>query len=372
MAARLIHRISYKVQYKTYDASVTLNLQFILTNDKVKMERALSGIISKISTVVTNFLINNKLIGIDKNPEFIELFNNFDTNYSLYHKRLDDIFQNILTKELKNNSDTVQILDNLTYVNDQTIVNLITGSASNVRDINAQTVGTMGAWNHTTWSSWTGGEGHISALNPEDFIKMFRKNVKMFDGVKESDNLYLGNFNFNLSAILIAGVPLSGLVASSNDIPVQVTLYVSADGLHQKLLNYANIIIAFYKYFEIESAGYYKFNTIKISQDVYNKIVNDGKLLWDNAIKYLRDDFKVSNFAKDLDDINLFTLGNRDKVLGTAYLTVANSTTLQNKTLKEGGPRWRMDFLFGDLTFNNSIFYTPWTATYFKLSFQIK
>ncbi|GAA6238659.1 MAG: hypothetical protein SPLM_07750 [Spiroplasma phoeniceum] len=165
--------------------------------------------------------------------------------------------------------------------------------------------------NNLTLANWFKGyEGSktIENVTEGEFVKFYKNKIGPALNINETDYLSLGTFKINLTYINIYGMGLSGNVKGSDNEDLMITLQLSKAAIDKKLNNWGKIIIAFWKY--INSL---KITTqaveLKVSNLLFKKLLDKNQRDGLKGVtKILLDDFKSSEAATDLEDIELFNL----------------------------------------------------------------
>ncbi|WHQ36576.1 hypothetical protein [Spiroplasma sp. SV19] len=221
---------------------------------------------------------------------------------------------------------------------------------------------------YQTSVAWAGSGKQPVGLTPENFVKFYQSNMKIFEDT--SKDLILGTFSINFNKIIVAGLPL--LASGFNDNkPLMIQINISQNGLTTKLTSFGNIIVAFLKYYNVD-LKLLGWSTFYISRSLFDEVEKrwKGKNLVNLADVYNRllQDFKQSDIAKTLPDLELFSLQNFRSYwvkLDFNYAsTGSRSFSIQNVTMW-----WSLGFSFGHSK-HSAIVYTAWTFWNQKLGFS--
>lgn len=113
----------------------------------------------------------------------------------------------------------------------------------------------------------TGLANTLENFNLNNFLRKYKEIITAFN-LKEAQELELGKFNLNLSFINLYGLNLNGFIKHNNN-NFETRIILKKDDLEKNLKSFLNIIIAWYKYFNINfKANKY---SIKISNELFKK-----------------------------------------------------------------------------------------------------
>lgn len=347
-------KIFYLVNYKDLIRQNYFIINHIITNNIEKMRKLQISTTAELMKIIIKYFQNKKIIIDQPNNSFIQLYNNFDINYSRSHKCIDNIIQNELIKEIKKNEKLKKIENLIQWDSNQSIITLQTSALNDV---------TSGATvivdKKNTAYVWAGiGPFNYQKIQPIIFYNFLIKLLTVFD---ISDNiLQLANFYVNLGKINIAGIPLNNIL--QNNKILNIIIGISKNKLKEKLMNYSTIVINFFKMYKIKI--YDNKQIFHVSDKLFNKI--KSTIYYDESLKVILQDFISQNEIKNLPDIKLFNIG-------IYWGKNKNRWLLKNKNLlkKTEGIAYSFSFMFGGGTFDNSISYSPWSNFYFP-HFYIK
>ncbi|AOX43690.1 hypothetical protein S100390_v1c03470 [Spiroplasma sp. NBRC 100390] len=350
-AVRLDFNFKFEVHFKTLVSFSEYSMQYIITDNPTVMKKVLAGFISKISKVVVAFFNKEGTFQIDKNNDFKSVYDNFNVNYTSNFTDLDNIIFTKLKKVLTEDVNLKTFSDNIKYNSAIPLLTLLTSA------VNDKTNGQVVVRSETASYNWAGENYQVSQITPEHFVKFYRSFINVFN--TGGNNLNLATFNINLGKIIVAGLPLSGAVVSDEH-PLKVQVEITEEGLTNKLMQFGNLITAFFKHFQIESNK--NSGVFYLNQATFDKFLALSQYDYRKVLRILFNDFKASEEAKDLPGLNIFSLGNLSRKNHNLQLNTDKTSFILGRRLI-----WNFDFHFGT---NNAIFYTGWTSWYFELRFE--
>ncbi|WHQ37287.1 lipoprotein [Spiroplasma sp. SV19] len=355
-AVRLDFSFNFNVQFKTLSTTVPIVISYVLTGDVEIVEKLLSGIIAKVVKPIVNYFNQIKSIKIDSNKDFRTLYDEFDIIYSNNYQKLDTIVTLKLEELIKTDPDLVPLKDQITFVDSEQILNLVSAPITDAAAGNV--AGSNEVFNliaKNTTANWTGEGFNPDQLTGQKFLSFYRSIMPIFE--TSEGILQLGSFNVNLLKIQVAGFPLSGVVTDNNQ-ALNVSVEISVQGLDKKLTNFGNIISAFNKYYRIETYLTGKRSIFHVSTKDFDEIKkylkSSGNLkkMW----SILEESFKASSYAIGLEDLDLFRLGESYNALtanSMLYYVDGDDNMLYPKGSYEpgvttgGNPYFTFDYRFG-------------------------
>ncbi|WP_368486568.1 lipoprotein [Spiroplasma sp. DGKH1] len=344
--------INYTVKYKAITSLNKFTFSFIVTNNPDKIKQFQTESMAKLSGNIVKYFSGGDII-IDKNPKYQRLYDKFDINYSRAHISLDNIVQTELIDFLNKDPDLTDLMQHVTWNDDKSILTLLSGALNDVTS--GKAVPSLPQNSSYVWA----GEGPFdpNKVTAEVFYKFLINLLQVFN--ISDDELQLANFNVNLAKISVAGMPLSGAVSKDGK-PLNVIIGISKEGLKQKLMNYSQIVVSFYKEYRIES--YKDHQILHVSSKVFDELKSAPN--YTESLPFLFNDFLEKENIKNLPDIGLFYLA--DATISNTVGWPGRWTTINENQLKykDGGHGYSFSFMFGDHTFDNSISYSPWSNTY--------
>ncbi len=233
-AVRLDFKFDVNIKFKKLETVVPFLIQYTITNDIDKMQKILKAVVEKISNSIIKFF-NEKMSGdiiVYKHEAFKSIYDNFDLNYAYDHSMLDAIVQRELEEGLKKDDTLGELGENITYASDEKIL-ILSNSI-----INPDTNGVTPVLLYDEKYAWVNTGYAPDKLTPENFLEFY------------GEKLQLGQFKINLAKILVAELPLSGIVVNDNK-PIYINVGITRAEMIKKIENFGRIIAAFYKYFQI-------------------------------------------------------------------------------------------------------------------------
>ncbi|MBH8623457.1 hypothetical protein, partial [Spiroplasma sp. hyd1] len=203
---RLDFKLAVKIQFKTLETRVPFLIQYTITNDKVKMQEILAAVTGAVSKSIVKFFNSMaKDIIVDQNPAFRNIYENFDLNYAFDHSMLDGIVQKELNTALQADDEFGEIRNSITYTKDEQILVLLNSI------INPDTNGVTHVIPDDEKYTWVNTGYAPDKLTSENFLEYYGEKLNILTSTL-GPKLQLGQFKINLAKILVAGVPLSGVV----------------------------------------------------------------------------------------------------------------------------------------------------------------
>ncbi|WP_338963674.1 hypothetical protein [Spiroplasma endosymbiont of Sarcophaga carnaria] len=156
---------------------------------------------------------------------------------------LDTIVQNELSTALQADSGLGDIRDSITYAPDEEILALLNSI------INPDTNGVTPSLPEDEKYTWVNTGYAPDKLTPENFLTYYGEKLNILTSTT-GPKLQLGQFKVNLAKVLVAGIPLAGVVLNDGK-PFYINIGITRDGMINKIKNFGRIIAAFYKYYQI-------------------------------------------------------------------------------------------------------------------------
>ncbi len=305
-AVRVDYKASISLEYKGLFIRFDLSTIYNVTENPTALKA--------ISNNTTTFLLENvkeyftKLETVDfsDNEIFKSLYDKGIWDFSQSSKELDDVLKHSFKEYLASKKEFKDI--EITY-ND---VDLMTKSAEG--NLNSKNKGYDGITDNykqkaLTLSNWIGRQTNgweDLAISTSDFVKFYCDNVGTIFSQDNSTDLSLGLFIINWNYINIYGMGLSGNVQTTDGENLVATINLSQPAIDKKLSNWGKIIITFIKYYGGKTIDGVK-NIFGVTDQLFKEISRKNqKNGLKDVIKLLVDDFKGSDDAKDLGDLDLF------------------------------------------------------------------
>lgn len=207
-------------------------------------------------------------------------------------------------------------------------------------------------------NGWKSNKGVIES----DFVNFYKNKIGPGLNINEVDYLDLGTFKINLTYINVYGMGLSGYVKNNDGEDLIVSLQLSKEAIDNKLNNWGKIIIAFWNYITNNEKIYVNDGIVQVLvpkllfQKLLDKNQRDGLK---GTLKVLVDNFKNSEKAADLKDIELFNLISHpsfEKVKGTKTENSSKNTSLEWHYINSN-QNWAALFTFGT-NLDNCLYYS--------------
>ncbi|WP_424526447.1 hypothetical protein [Spiroplasma endosymbiont of Glossina fuscipes fuscipes] len=357
---RLDFRLEVKIQFKTLETRVPFLIQYTITNDKVKMQKILAAVTGAVSKAIVKFFNSMaKDIIVDQNPAFRSIYDNFDLNYAFDHTMLDAIVQKELNAALQADNEFGEIRNSITYAKDEQILVLLNSI------INPDTNGVTPVIPDDEKYTWVNTGYAPEKLTPENFLEYYGEKLNILTSTSGS-KLQLGQFKINLAKILVAGVPLSGVVLN-NGKPFYLSVGITRDGMIEKIKNFGRIISTFYKYYKITwDIKVWKEGALFLDVDFWNgleKQVKDEGLSHRKIWRILLNKFKNDPQNKGLPDIDKFWVITE---IVDLVPVIGSDRSLSIYARRN----YSLRFNFGVNATTNNIYYTPWPVNIYGIAFK--
>ncbi|AOX44312.1 hypothetical protein S100390_v1c09760 [Spiroplasma sp. NBRC 100390] len=357
---RLDFRVEVKIQFKTLETRVPFLIQYIITNDKAKMEEILTAVTGAVSKAIVKFFNSmEENIIVDQNSAFQSIYNNFDLNYASDHSMLDAIVQRELDAALHADNELGEIRNSITYAKDEQILVLLNSI------INPDTNGVTPVIPDDETYTWVNTGYAPEKLTPENFLEYYGEKLSILTSTSDS-KLQLGQFRINLAKILVAGVPLSGVILNQGR-PFYLSVGITRDGMIEKIKNFGRIISTFYQYYKITwDIKVWKEGALFLDVDFWNgleKQVKDEGLSHRKIWRILLNKFKNDPQNKGLPDIDKFWITTEIADLVPVIGSDRSLSIYANRN-------YSLRFNFGVNATTNNIYYTPWPVNIYGIAFK--
>ncbi|MBW1241701.1 MAG: hypothetical protein EIB84_02255 [Spiroplasma poulsonii] len=339
-------------------------ISFLISNDIQKISKLVNGTIEEVTKVLVNYFKNYVNVVVDKTNEFKSIYDNFQVNYVGDVKSLDDIFVTKLRQNIRDDKTiSLQLKEGIAF-DDTGYKRLMKVVSSTITAENSGQIPKnldLGNYQPALWA----GEGvNPPGLTTENFVKAYKESLPVFNVDKE--NMMLAKLNVNLNYISVYGLPLSGALMINNQI-YESNILISSQGLTTKLTNFGKIIVAFHNYYNIDirkRKGESTWNNV-ISNSSFFHVKDALSDLKDNIssknkiLKKLLANFKKSEIAQGLVDLNLFNIYN---LIDDTSTRVGTSGYTKGKIIFDvSNGSFCLAFSFG-ITRMDSIFYGAYGA----------
>ncbi|KAF0850013.1 hypothetical protein [Spiroplasma poulsonii] len=194
----------------------------------------------------------------------------------------------------------------------------------------------------------------IDSVQPNDFVDFYKKNVGPIFNVDETLGLNLGAFKISLNYFNIYGLGLFGNITNKDNEDATITVNLSQGAINKKLASWGKIIIQFIKY---ARGGTFsgKIVELRVPNKIFKKVLEQNrKDGLKSVIAFLVKDFKFSEEANDLEDLDLFNI--------KLHSALGNPKGEQNWNndltwTAEVWTKWAVMFTFGE-SFDNGLYYS--------------
>ncbi|MBH8623465.1 MULTISPECIES: hypothetical protein [Spiroplasma] len=360
---RLDFKLQLKVKFKSLEPGMPFTFQYAITNDGVRMKKILTAVTGAVSKAIVKFFnTNGGDIIVNQNSAYRNIYDNFDLNYAYDHSMLDTIVQNELSTALQADSGLGDIRDSITYAPDEEILALLNSI------INPDTNGVTPSLPEDEKYIWVNTGYAPDKLTPENFLTYYGEKLNILTSTT-GPKLQLGQFKVNLAKVLVAGIPLVGVVLNDGK-PFYINIGITRDGMINKIKNFGRIIAAFYKYYQITwDIKRYTEGRIQLEPKLHEMMFDNPqtytyKKIWSVLLKKFKEDPKNQTLP-DLDKFWVSTFSNKDIVMGHDI-----------PNLPERGiylfhqDHYNLGFQFGVNSTTNNIYYTPWPVDKWNIAFK--
>lgn len=266
-------QINYKIKYKNLSNENQIKIKTNIVNDVNLFNIINEEIINIFQNELTNWL--NNISKIDLKITLNKLYVEFDIDYNKNVESIDNkfkqIFKNFINTNIKLNSFNIKFNNNINFLSKVSTLfenyeQDLLSFKGNIK-LNPDIMKKYGnSYLPHQWIS-TGLANTLENFNLDNFLRKYKEIITAFN-LKEAQELELGKFNLNLSFINLYGLNLNGLIKHNNK-NFEARIILKKDDLEKNLKSFLNIIIAWYKYFNINfKANKY---SIKISNELFKK-----------------------------------------------------------------------------------------------------
>ncbi|WP_241970111.1 hypothetical protein [Spiroplasma poulsonii] len=272
---------------------------------------------------------------------------------------LDVIVQKELDAALHADNELGEIRNSITYAKDEQILVLLNSI------INPDTNGVTPVIPDDETYTWVNTGYAPDKLTPENFLEYYGKKLSILTSTSDA-KLQLGQFRINLAKILVAGIPLSGVILNEGK-PFYLSVGITRDGMIEKIKNFGRIISAFYKYYKITwDIKVWKEGALFLDVDYWNglekQVKTDGlshRKIW----KMLLNKFKTDPQNQILPDIDKFWVTTEVVDLVPVIGSDRSLSIYANRN-------YSLRFNFGVNATTNNIYYTPWPVNIYGIAFK--
>ncbi|AXF96894.1 hypothetical protein [Spiroplasma phoeniceum] len=351
-------RTKYKKIFSDFEIPVVYNVTENPSVLKELSSKATKSLLKKLN----EYFHNLKNVDFSTNDIFKTLYEEVQWDFSENIKVLDDAFKKSL-KGFTNKDEKFKDMD-ISYNNVSLLEKVAIGELNhknkgldNLADVkNAQEI---------TLSNWFKEPNEPKSINnvtANDFVNFYKSNVGQGLNINDNDSLTLGNFKIHLGYLNINGMGLSGYAKNIEDDnigeDVIMTLNLSRAAIDQKLNNWGEIIIAFWKYINTGPFARKEGLEITVPKNLFKTLSQTNKTEGlKGVIKTLLTNFKQSAEVKDLKDIKLFNFIAHPRFAKTVGQKIDNKgdSSFLIWDVSNSDP-WAVLFTFGS-TFNNGLYY---------------
>ncbi|WHQ37206.1 lipoprotein [Spiroplasma sp. SV19] len=354
-AVRVDYKASIHLEFKNLFLSFELATIYNVTENATALKAISDNTTAFLLKNVKEYFAKLETVNFSENEIFKSLYDKGIWDFSQSSNELNETLKNSFKEYLGSKKEFKDI--EITY----NAVDLMTKSAEG--DLNSKNKGYDGITNNykqkdLTLSKWIGpktdGWEDIGAISTNDFVKFYRNNIGTAFMGDNSTDLSLGSFTINWNYINIYGMGLSGNVKSTDGEDLIVTLNLSQAAVDKKLSNWGKIIITFIKYYGGKTINGPK-NIFGITDQLYKEISrkNQKNGLRD-VTKLLVENFRESDDAKDLEDLDLFNF-----IVHPQTPQKYQGITINRRLFWDslGEKPWAVLFTFGE-DFNTGLYYS--------------
>ncbi|WP_101519292.1 lipoprotein [Spiroplasma melliferum] len=370
----------YKKIFSSFEISVVYNVTENPSVLKELSSKATKSLLQKLK----EYFHNLENVDFSTSDIFKTLYEEVQWDFSENIKVLDDTLKKSL-KKFTSNDDKFKDMD-ISYNNVALLEKTSTGELTNNNKGIDNLMDTQNA-QEIALSNWFKEPNEPKSINnvtANDFVNFYKTNVGQGLNINDNDSLNLGNFKIHLGYLNINGIGLSGYAKNIEDDnageDVIMTLNLSRAAIDQKLNNWGEIIIAFWKYINTGPFARKEGLEITVPKDLFRNLSEKNKKEGlKGVIKTLVTNFKKSNEAKDLQDLTLFNFIAHPrfaKTMGQKNDNNSDSSFLIWNSLNSDP--WAVLFTFG-LNFEHGLYYCfasssnnkmPNSSIYFKIGIK--
>ncbi|AOX44357.1 hypothetical protein S100390_v1c10210 [Spiroplasma sp. NBRC 100390] len=351
-AVAINFNVKYEVKFKDLVSDNKYYASFNMTTDLKKFNLVKGGALSYFNQNIIDFYNDKDQIDVTTG-DFKTLYDNFNLDYKKDLTTIDNIYKKILTNFIQANEN---LKDMITYNKDKAFLESQTVLFNSDYDRGFYyNNGSNDIADASLLSKWVK-DNNVEEAKPVDFVSLYIKSV--VPKFAADSKLELGQFKFSLDYINIFGMTLSGYFNASNTDFIS-TVILTKDKLETKISNFANIIIAFLKYYKVNFKGGYHFN---VSTNIWNNLVE--KYLANKLTNYSLPVTLFKEFTSDKDVIN-------QKLVDLDLVAFKQVTGWYSKEIDydknnnlfwfNGGGR-DASFVFGSSNFYYMPFYYLWSS----------
>ncbi|WHQ36740.1 lipoprotein [Spiroplasma sp. SV19] len=359
-AVRVDYKVTIQLKFKQMYASFEITSIYNVTENVTALQAFSDKAVNFLIQNIKDYFIKLENVNFGENEIFKTLYSQMIWDFTKNTKPLDDIFKTAIkgyiAEEKKFKDITISYNDN--NLIEKTQNGALTsenkgydGLSKKIKQLDV----ILAKWIGEKFNNGIGWE-FIDNVKPTDFVNFYKKNVGSVFNLTDNLDLQLGTFRINLNYFNIYGLGLTGYVTDKNNEDVTVTLNLSQVAIDKKLANWGKIIIQFIKYARggIISGSFVEW---RFPNEIFKKVLEQNKKDGlQSVLKFLVKNFKTSEEAKDLEDLNLFNI--------TKHLQLPNLKGVEifdqwlalkwDYNLREA---WTIMFTFGE-NFDNGLYYS--------------
>ncbi|WP_425379977.1 hypothetical protein [Spiroplasma endosymbiont of Stenodema calcarata] len=342
--------VQYDVKFKDLVSPNKYYAGFNMASNLTKFNLVKGATLNYFKENIVDFFKDKSQIDITTG-DFKKLYDAFNIDYKRDIYAIDNIYKTKLTSFIQGNAN---LKDMITYNKNQNFLANQTILFDSDYDRGFYYNGYGDASGPSLLSKWVK-DNNINKAQAADFVSLYIKSV-----VPKLDaelNLELGKFKFSLDYINIYVLKLSDYFKTNDNVDFISTVILTRDKLEAKITNFANIIIAFLKYYKVNFNGKNHFN---VSDNVWNELVK--RYLEDKLTNYTLPVILFKHFINDenvikqnLADLDLL---NFKQVTGWASRQLDYD---KNNNLFWFNGGYDATFTFGSSQFYYTPFYYLWS-----------
>lgn len=130
-AVQLQYKFVLNLSFKNFNHLMPFTITYIITNEPEKIQKLLQNSIQTMTKILIKFFNNYQKVAIDSNDKFRSIYTNFQINYNMVVKPLDDIFVSNLKNMIREDSEIEQaVRDAIVFDNggNKKLMRLISGT----------------------------------------------------------------------------------------------------------------------------------------------------------------------------------------------------------------------------------------------------
>ncbi|AOX43899.1 hypothetical protein S100390_v1c05620 [Spiroplasma sp. NBRC 100390] len=333
----------YQVQFKGLTARQPYQTNFNMTNDLALFNKLNDKAILQFQDYLLQWISNIEIIELTENKLFKPLYDEFNIDFTNNNTALDQNYK-IMLKDFIQGHQRLNHID-ISYNEEKNFVNTI-NTLFNNRNDKGYYYNNRVNWENSRLYHW-GGQ-NIETANVNNFVQQYKQRIAPKLNEITNQTLTLAKATLNLDYLNVYGMTLKGIVKNNKNMTFETTITLSEVALDQKLTNFANLIIAFLRFYNLNSDGTW-FNFM-VDETTFKQILTNGLSNF-QLPKTLFNIFINSEKDKKILDLNLF---NYQQVTGW-YNTDWNYNGIDRIFANGGG--YDGTFTFGKAVFHYTPFY---------------